>query len=206
MNELYVPISHIIKLQLQPDFPQEDLSDDNVEMLDFQLSKDEGLTAYAEQLQHHQRQIHLIADRALKVLGIKTRYAEGELFAFSHGFASFETINDLVHPPRLYNMQLARSRVEQLFVDTRSFFEIEFEELQRSLDENRDMLPVSHDRPAPELELANRHNILPNNHPNTYGVILKLGETRDESMAQLQARTAGAALAYSFQTEDLDAA
>lgn len=206
MSELYIPKPHVIKLEMQPNFPQEDLNNDNTEVLDFQLQQDKGLTVYSEQLQHHQRQVHLVADRALKALGIKTRYAEEELFAFSHGFASFEVINDLVHPPRLYNMQLARQRVEKLFVDTRDFFEIELEEFERSLVEGRAPLPVSRDRLAPELELANRHSVLANSRPNTYGVILKLGETRAESMAELQARTAGANLAYSFQSEDLDAA
>ncbi len=194
----------IIKLELQHDFPQVDLTANNAKVLDFQLQNSAGLDAYADQLQHHQRQIHLVADRALKILGVKTRYAEEELLAFSHGFASFETINDLVHPPRIYDLSIARLRVEQIFIDTRDFFEIELEEFERSLIEDRPVMPVTRDRPAPELELANRHSILSTHHPNTHDVLLGIGESRHESLSQLQARLAGAQLAYSLQSKDLD--
>lgn len=201
MSELHRPNGNLIRLELQPDFPNEDLTDNNASMLAYQLQSEAGLLAQSEQLQQHQRYVHLIADRALKFLGIKTDYAEEELFSFSHGFASFETISDVVRPPHVYDMHLARQRVEQLFVDTRDFFDIEIEEFNRAMDEGRDPQPPSRDRPAPELELANRHGILPEHFPNTYDVIVGIGEARHETTSQLQIRTAGAQLAYSLQSK-----
>lgn len=194
----------IISLQMQPNFPHEDLSDNNTAILEYILQTDDGLDAHAERLQHSQRQIHLIANRALQILGIKTRYAEEELLSFSRGFAGFEIINDLVHPPRTYDMSLARHRVEKLFIDTRDFFELQLEEFYHSQSEHRPFVTVTRDRPAPELELANQHTTLARNLPNTYGVLIQLGTAHNENMAQLQTRTMGAQLAHSLQASDLD--
>lgn len=201
MSELHLPSVELVHFELQPDFPKEDLSKNNAQMFAYQFKSEAGLDAYAEQLQYHQRYIHAIADRALKVLGIKTRYAEEELLSFSHGFASFEAISDVVHPPRAYNISLARECVQQLFVDTRDFLDIEYEELIRAAQEDRDPLPVARDYATPEFELSNRHNILPEQFPNTYDVIIGIGESRNESMAQLQSRATGALLAYLLQSE-----
>lgn len=203
MSELFFhdAESKIIRLRMQPNFPHEDLNDDNVAMLKYILRQEEGLDAHVEQLQHSQRQIHLIANRALHFLGIATRYAEEELWSFSHGFASFEIINDLVHQPRAYNTSTATQRIDQLFVDTRSFFEHQIEETQRA---NTASFAPTRDRPAPELELALEHNALANELPNAYDLVIDLGATRGETMAQLQVRTMGAQLARSFQAPNLD--
>lgn len=194
----------IIALRMQPNFPHEDLSDNNSAMLEYILQNDDGLEAHAERLQHSQRQIHLIANRALQFLGIKTRYAEEELLSFSRGFAGFEIINDLVHPPRTYDMLPARHRIEKLFIDTRDFFELQLEEFYRSQSEHRSPAPVTRDRPAPELDLAHQHMALARNLPNTFGVLLQLGAAHNETMAQLQTRAMGAQLAHSLQVTDLD--
>lgn len=199
MSEVIKP--SFIHYEMQPDFPEVDLTENNAQLLSFQLRQETGIDGHVQQLQHHQRQIHLISNRALNMLGIKTRFAEEELYSFSHGFATFETISDMVHPPRVYNIQQAAGKVAQMFVDTRDFFEIELEELNAAVSEGRDIIPVQRDKFAPELELANHQGVLSEQFPNTYGVIVGVGASRAETMAQLHTRTAGAILAYLLQTK-----
>lgn len=207
MSELYIPKPRsVIKLEMQPDFPNEDLNQSNTSMLKHIIGKEAGVATEAERLQVDQRYVHLIADQALKVMGIKTRYAEEELYAFSHGFASFETINDMVHPPRLYNMQAAQTQVQRLFVDCRESFEREMEELLTFNGEMPIAAQSTRDLANPELALADRHTAWVHDYPNTHDVIVELGEQRDETMPQIHARTAGAHLAYTLQHQELDAA
>lgn len=240
MTNLHIPKRHIIRLEMQPHFPMEDLSSDNTEVLKYMLSNEAGLAAYTDQLKDHQRYIHFIANRALRMLGIRTQYTPAELYAFSHGFAGFETIGDLVHEPRAYSYEPAVSRVAQFFVDTRDLFEIELDReiyapsQQAAAEDDGDNEvinwleggqfrmtltpamedafngvpsmpaggPVTHDRPDPEKAFTGRHSILPEHYPNTYDVVVSMGEVRGETMEQLQMRVAGAGLARTLQTLD----
>lgn len=225
------PPQRIMQLEMQPHFPMEDLSDGNSEILKLILRHNAGVDAYANQLQDRQRYIHLIADKALRLLGIPTVYDRDELFSFSHGFVGFETISDLVHGPRVYDYELAADRVAQFFVDTRDLFDIELEREiygpAATIDEKSyeqptiesdglrlevpDTLysalaepqkPIGHDKPKPENVFTERHHALAENYPNTFDVITAMGVARGETMSQLQVRTAGAGLARLLQTLD----
>lgn len=220
---------------MQPHFPMEDLSEDNTEVLKYILCHDAGVDGQAGFLKRNQRYIYSLASKALGRLGIKTQYSPPELYSFSHGFASFETISDLVHPPRIYSGEPAVSRVAQYFVDTRSLFDIEadreifgsssqaeadndaseylqvgnsFVELPLGLAgfvskmRRQESAPIGHDRPNPERAFMSRRNILPEQYPNTYDVVIATGEARGETMSQLQTRVAGAQLARILQTLD----
>lgn len=205
MSELHIPNKRLIKLELQPDFPAVDLNDNNTHMFKQILRTEDGLAAYSEQLQDKQRYIHMIADRALNIMGIKTRYEQGELAAFSRGFASFETINDIVHPPRAYDIKTASARVAELLIDTRDSLEIEME-LLITTPADATPPPFTRDKPTAEFELADSQQTWTQNYPNTYEVIVDLGDKQEENMRELHARTAGAHLAYRLQQRDLDAA
>lgn len=206
MSELILPKKRrIIKLELQPQFPAVDLNEDNAQSIKHILSNEGGLDTYSDTLQHEQRYIHMVADQALKIIGIKTRFEQTELAAFSHGFASFETINDMVHPPRLYDIDTARKQVANLFVDTRDSLDIEIEELLLPYGDSKNTV-INRDKFAPEFELADSQKEWEQSYPNTYEVIIEIGEKRDENMRQLHARTAGAHLAYKLQQQNLDAA
>lgn len=203
MSELITPKRHVVKLDHQPAFPQTDLTESNTDMLKFILASSKGMEAQGEHLKPYQGYIHLIADYALKLSGIKTRYSEDELVAFSQGFASFETINMMVHPPRLYDTQIAQQKVRKLFVPPElDPFELEVAELLGTTDSYQPE-PIIF---APELELAERQSDWSQNLPNTFDVVVNLGEKRRETMEQIHARTAGAHIAYQLATEDLDAA
>lgn len=203
MNELFIPKKNIAKLEHQPEFPLSDLTGNNTDMLKYVLGSDQGLAAQGDHLKPYQRYIHLIADYALKMSGVKTRYSEDELTAFSHGFASFETINSMVHPPRIYNMNIAQKKVRQLLLPPElDPFELEVSELLGTSDSYLPQTVVF----TPELELAERQNDWQQKLPNAFDVIVDLGEKRQETMKQIHARTAGAHIAYQLATEDLDAA
>lgn len=203
MGELYIPTRHVIKLGLQHEFPKIDLSDDNTKVFKTILTSEEGIEAQGKYLEPFQGYIHLIADYALKMSGIKTRYSEDELTAFSQGFASFETINALVHPPRIYDIQTAQKKVRKLFIPPQlDPFDLQIAQFLEAPDE-----PVTTGAVfIPEIELAERQATLPQKLPNTFDVIVELGEVNNETMPQIHARTAGAHIAYQLATEDLDAA
>lgn len=205
MSKLYIHEKQpVIKLEMQPDFPTEDLNSANSDMFKYILSNEAGVSSEARRLEDYQRHAHLVADHTLKIMGIKTRYAEEELSAFSHGFATFETINAMVHPPRLYDMDIATAQTAKLFVDCRDSIEREHIELLAHNGEVPVMSLYSRDMPNVELEMADRQSIWTQAYPNTHDLIIQIGETRGETIAQLQARTAGAHLAFTLQHAELD--
>lgn len=203
MKELYIPKKTVATLQHQFEFPLFDLTDSNADMLKYVLSHDDGTSAHGEYLQPHQTYIHLIADYALKLCNVKTRYSEDELAAFSQGFASFEAINIMVHPPRIYNITTAQKKVRRLLMAPNiDPFELEAAELLGTADTYLPEETVF----IPEVELAERQGEWQQKLPNTFDVIVNLGERRHETMEQIHARTAGAHIAYQLATEELDAA
>ena len=201
MAELYFPKNNVIKLEHQPQFPKSDLSDNNANMLPHILNSSEGLVAQGDHLRPYQGYIHLIADYALKLSGVKTRYSEDELISFSQGFASFETINLMVHPPRIYDIHTARKKVTKLFMPPQlDPFELEVSKILGTADSYQAEQAIF----TPEIELAERQQDWSQKLPNTFDVIVDLGDKRHETMEQIHARTAGAHIAYQLATEDLD--
>ena len=226
---------------MQPRFPMEDLSKDNTAVLKYTLEHAAGLKAYSKELEDKQRYIYLIANRAIRLLGLPAQDTLPAFYAFSNGFAGFETISDLVHPARAYDITLANTRVTQFFIDPRSLFDINvdreiFAPAEQAAQSNGQveedetveldgggmfrmpltpameealtgkptvqLITTGHDRPHPEEAFTKRHGILPEQYPNTYDVIVAMGEVRHETMGQLQMRVAGAGLARTLQTRD----
>lgn len=203
MEKLILPNKNVVKLEQQPEFPRTDLNSNNTDMLKYILAESSGLESQSEHLIPYQGYIHQIADYALKMSGVNTRYSEDELAAFSRGFASFETINLMVHPPRLYDIQTAQRKVRQLFLPPEHDpFELEAAELLGTADTYQPQATAF----FPEIELAERQNQWHEKLPNTLDVIVDLGEKRHETMEQIHARAAGAHIAYQLASEELDAA
>lgn len=196
-------------------------------MCKYVFANEASLEVYAEELSENQHYIHAIADRALNSLGIKTAYNPDELSSFSQGFAGFEAISDVVrNDNKPYDTSRAGRFVAEFLVDTRNIQTIENERKTHSpviegqyddyiYDPVTDLLipninggwnatvePVTHDKADPELTFTAYHNLLAELYPNTYDVIVAMGEKRDTSMAQLHMRTAGAQLARNLQVED----
>lgn len=58
---------------------------------------------------------------------------------------------------------------------------------------------TTHDALNPEQLFAATHAALPKCYPNTYDLLVTIGEVRNETLAQLQLRIAGASLARALQ-------
>lgn len=165
-------MSEFIHLSAQPNFPSEDLTDSNAEVLSHILSDESGLEVHARSLETHQCGIYHVAQRALSDAGIRLRYDEDELAAFSKGFTTFETISALVQPPRAYDVVTASRRALHLLV--------------------MPDLPEA----AVDIEVATRFETWQKTQPNTDEVITRLGIVKGESARQITARKAGAMIAY----------
>lgn len=224
MNNESTPKLHIIQLNKQPLFPMEDLNTDNAEVLKYVLANEPGVDVYSRQLEKSQHYLYRVANRALRMLGVQSTYSPGELRAFSHGFAGFEVISDLVHEPRAYAVAPAAGRVAEFLVNSANVTDsyIDDDEITETIGEGSyrmlltprmedalkgiPSLPIDgqigHDATEPEKLFTTRHAILPQKYPNTYDVIVSMGEARNETIAQLQLRVAGAGLARTLQTND----
>lgn len=223
---IHLPPRRITRLHEQPSFPNEDLSDDNTHWLKYLMASEGGVMAQAETLREHQQHLIQIAIRALYTMGIRNDLSPAAKFAFSHGFAGFETISDLVHPPRIYNAEVARLRAEQFLIDTRArdAMDVALEQLLNGDGNETLSLDGKYDgwnRMAltPEMEeslgitdsqidddagkvFTERHKMLPTQYPNTYDVVVHMGEVIGEPLNLLQLRVAGASLARTLQTLD----
>ena len=194
------------------------------------LANEPGVDAYGKNLEQSHYYIYAVANRAMRMMGIQTTHSPQELRAFSHGFAGFETMSDLVHEPRMYATAPAARRAAELLIDTRSLSDIEREaKLATPADDDDEIIgegphrllltPAMHDalRGIPSLPygeatghdkrdieavFTERHTLLAQKYPRTFDVIVSMGEARNETMAQLQLRIAGASLARTLQAED----
>jgi len=223
-----MPPRGLIRLKMQPNFPMEDLTDDNKEFIDYTLRHESGFEPYYRDLEKSQRYVHYIADQALRESGITTRYDEDEYSAFTQGFATFDVINILVHPPRPYDAGLAVASIRRLFAKADKMLDDEvFGILHDSegitknylsgkdLDEPAETTAVTRilDATNTSSELGTtfadvalqdsillQRSLLANFYPNTYGVIVGLNTDRDYTLAELQLCVAGASLARALQT------
>lgn len=127
MEHLNIPQPRISRLTHQPNFPHEDLTTDNAEMMKYLLVTDSGLDSYAEMLAPKQRYVYEIARKAILSLNIDSPPGPKQLAAFSHGFAGMEIMTDIVHERPTYPNELAAAKVADIFIDTRSLDDIQIE-------------------------------------------------------------------------------
>lgn len=129
---------------IQPDFPSEDLTDNNADMLKYCLTDEAGIDSYALELTRAQRSFYKIAHQALRQMNIRASYDPQGLRAFSQGFTGLEAMADIVHPTEqlIYPIDNAVARVSNDYVDTRSEDERRTEQEFYNLvgdDEERDI-------------------------------------------------------------------
>jgi len=172
MTQLHFPESSPFTIiKRQPDFPNEDLTENNAAQIEYYLQHERGESAYVNYLKESLRMVHITGHQALEILGIEVDYSEKEYDAFCSGFAALEYAAQLVNP-RLIDGSLAVKRTKSLLVDGADFA---------------------------DLEIADRFAVWESTHPNTYGVIVDAGASQGETMKQLHARAIGAQIAYEFQ-------
>jgi len=171
--------SKLIVLEPQPDFPGEDLTDHNAEIIGgYYLQHTPGLRGEAERLYDHQRTLFELAHLSLLLRGITIDNAPTEYRSFVQGFACYELIQTLV---------------------TSSAYDIDRGALRADLH-------LINSLNAPFIEIAERSVLWPFERPNTFRAIVMAGEALEESEAQLHARTIGAQLAFELQRPLFDLA
>ncbi|UTX51657.1 hypothetical protein KI440_01760 [Candidatus Saccharibacteria bacterium TM7i] len=155
----------------QPNFPDEDLQEDNIAHVEYYLQNDPGTLVYEKDLRESMRMLHVVGHNALQICGVEVDYSEDEYHAFCEGFAALEYASILVRQKQLSgSMMIANTR--NLLID---------------MGEMTD------------FEVASRHGVWMEAHPNTFGVVTKAGAVRSETMKQLQARAVGAHIASELQ-------
>ena len=162
----------LIVLETQPDFPGEDLSEQNADMLGLHyLRNTVGLEGETERLFEHQRALFELAQLTLWLRGIKINDAPKEYRSFTGGFAAYELVQSLV-TGTAYDTGLAAVRA--------------------------DLHLINSNTPA-FVEAADRNVFWPYDRPNLYQAIITAGEARGESEHQLHARVIGAQFAFELQ-------
>lgn len=158
-------------LQRQPNFPNEDLQDGNVNMVEYYLEEIQGSQAHAEHLRESLRMVHITAHEALRLCGIEVEYSQQEYDTFCKGFASFEYMSLLVNPRELNGAALIQNTKELLI----------------NPGDNAD------------VGIAERRENWIKVFPNVYGLVVDAGARQGDSFPQLQSRTIGAQIACELQ-------
>lgn len=164
--------THLITLENQPDFPSEDLTEKNADMLSgYYLEHTDGLDQAAEQLFDHQRDLFSVALQALWLRNVEVPDRPSHYRSFIHGFASYDLIQTLVKQKQ-YDTGLAMTRTDTLLINSN--------------------LPTF-------VELADKSAFWPFERPNLVRTVTAGGEVRQESDTQLHARAMGAHIAFMLQ-------
>lgn len=167
------PRGDLLRLERQPGFPNEDLTDNNADWLSFHLSRTGEGDAVGLELQQHMRMLHLTAHNALRVSQAEVRYTPGEYRAFCMGFATLELINAMVNP--------------KLYDDTRAIL-------------NAWSMLVSPPDNG-ELDMYNRMTSWIHRYGNVYGVLTIVGAHQGETGPEIQSRVIGAQIACELQAD-----
>ena len=200
MSELFIqPPKSFLHLQLQPNFPDEDLSEQNATILKYML-RESGISTQASSLEKHQYGAFQLAQRVLKITGVSLRYSQDELQAFSHGFATYEVISDVVRPPGRFDITRASANANNTLLGKDLTIEIVPEEGILSKDQLVMLETLRSD--LVDLNMAEQFGKWQRQQPEADGVVVALGDHRRESLRQLQARRIGAHIAYELRTSD----
>lgn len=198
------------KLEQQPDFPAVDLTKSNAHVLTYMLKTDFGSEAHADDLKESQRQLHLVATKALRTLDLAPNYDENEYQAFTQGFATLEAVADIVRSrgnegekvflaPE-YNMDLAVRRTEDLFVGKPNIgFAQKNGRLSIATTNHEIEKQIQEGNPLAPYDLGAMYDSWCNERPNTYSVILDSVPDTYPTLREVRARIMGARVAYQLQ-------
>lgn len=164
-------MSQLEVIQHQPNFPNEDLDDANVPIVEFFLQENPEAVSHARYLNESFRPVHKTAHYALQHAGVKVEYTPAEYDAFCKGFAAFEYISLIVNP-RYIREQLIIKNTHRLLTAVEAL---------------------------PEIELADSRELWMESYPNINDVLIDTGSREGETMAQLHSRSMGAQIAYELQ-------
>lgn len=88
---------NIARVELQPNFPRDDITDHNAAMIEF-LLQDTNLVERTHELSESNVYLYKIGHEALRRFGIANDFSLASHLAFSHGAAAYETMATIVRP------------------------------------------------------------------------------------------------------------
>ena len=120
-------VEHFITFHPQPDFPVEDISDQNAEMAKYYLEATHDVQSYVGVHRQSLQVLHGIGNSALKWLGKSPADNKGEYIAYCHGFTTVDYIATLLNSRPF--VQLASGvGMDQLYIQPDSLVDIELGE------------------------------------------------------------------------------
>lgn len=158
----------LLVLEHQPDFPDQDLSASNRDILPAFLYDEPGIVGQSKHLESYQHTLYTLAVFATQQTAEPLDNREKQYRAFTHGFASFDIINILVGNA----FKSSKRAVEQF----RAYF----------LDQSF----------TSEHALAERSDDWPLVWPNIHATVQEIGRLRGETPQLLRARQIGAQIAH----------
>lgn len=87
----------IARVETQPDFPRNDITDYNAAMVEFLLQDSDFIERAHQQSETHVP-LYMLVHHVLKLYGIANDFPLASHLAFSHGAAAYETMATIVRP------------------------------------------------------------------------------------------------------------
>ncbi len=159
--------SNIINFQPQPDFPVEDINEQNAAMADYYLTHSEESKAYVNIYQQTLQRMYRVGNAALQYSGTNPGNNSGEARAFCHGFATIDYVATLLDSRPF--KQIANGAGMGYFYLQHTGFE--------------------------DVELAKRIAPWRQSHEKTLELLLSASDRHNESPKQFSARLVGAQVA-----------
>ena len=221
-TEKNVPFNHSLRrmpIIPQENFPNVDLLESNADLFKVILTTDAGVDAQGKFLEDNQKQLHLVAHQALKLLEIPVEYTEAEFGSFKEGFAALELIIASVRAnPQIgkkavvaqaYDIATATRQTTEVFIG--DFAPSTYSGVNQIIVRPDDEFTTSDDvhkakeatrqqgNPTTVSDLAAMYETWGDTLPNTYGVIYDTIPSRRAASSQVFARVMGARVAYQLQ-------
>lgn len=165
MNER---VPSLIYFNPQPEFPVEDISEENAAMAMHYLESAPEPEVYADKNFENLRFLHKIGNSALIGAGIPVEYTESEYRAFCHGFSTMDYLTVLVGSRQYKKIHTDGFAVNNFFMQYGDIV---------------------------ELKLQERSEAWIDNHPNTLEIMRTVAGYRNENLREYASRAMGAQIA-----------
>lgn len=165
---MYERVPSLIQFKPQPEFPVEDISEDNAAMAAHYLESAPSPEVYADYHFDNLRAIHRIGHAALVGANIPLDNSESEYRAFCHGFSTMDYLTILVGSRSYKNFYTDSFAMRNFFMQYGDIVEIKLQERSEEWIDS---------------------------HPNTLEIMRKVADSRSESLKEYTSRAMGAQIA-----------
>ncbi len=229
MSDVILPGKKLVHLHPQPEFPCEDVLDDNAAVVGTMLEKDPGVIGQSAFLRAHQRVLHHIATTSMRRGGVHMETDPETYEGFTLGFATLEYVVMLLKGKAI-DVNLAARQFAQLlptnpFMEDPSILEsfrfiLSMDDVPKPIlseayvfdDEPEAVTPekteelfagiVDADR---QSSWAERYTTWPDRRPNTFALVMQVAEAHSGSLRYAAAALLGAQTVTELQDQNIAA-